>query len=147
MRNAIQSTRNLRRGNKKIHRHARACKSHRTRKAERENPLSLVPARTPLCAARHKGEIISAGRVISRQSRRLSLAYQSRMHLFFFFSLSSPSLPSPTATGAPPPPSSDLLRGHPDGPLVSISSRFSWTFGLDTPLAPWKICANADRSN
>ena len=61
---------------------------------EREREPSLISVRTPLCAARYKGEIISAGRVISRQSRRLSLAYQSRMFLFiFFFLFLSPLLP------------------------------------------------------
>lgn len=102
---AVQSaTRNSRRAvTKKIHRHACACKLHRACKERKREPALARPRWilwTPLCAARHKGEIISTGRVISRQSRRLSLAYQSRM-LFFFFSFSFPSLPSPMATGVP----------------------------------------------
>lgn len=63
----------------------------------------LVPAWTPLCAARYKEEIISAGRVISRQSKRLSLAYQSKMFLSSFSLFPSPPsalvpLPVPRAT-------------------------------------------------
>lgn len=76
------------------------------KRKEKEREPSLVPARTPpLCAARYKGEIISAGRVISRQSRRLSLAYQSRMFLSSFSLFPSPSsLPPP-----PPPPLPPLV--------------------------------------
>lgn len=79
-----------------------------------------VPSRTrtPLCAARHKGEIISAGRVISRQSRRLSLAYQSRMPLLFSL-LPVPSPPPPPPIPLPAPASP--LHDAPGGPLTSIS--------------------------
>jgi len=98
----------------------REAKRKKEREREREREPSLVPARTPLCAARYKGEIISAGRVISRQSRRLSLAYQSRIFLSSFFSLSLATVTATTADGPPSGPSHDApARRFPRLYLVS----------------------------